>query len=86
MRVGRVAGSDFAGTEPDLGELDDGRYAIRVEGDRLQVVHSFAMLSFKDADPDLHFVLLAGVSKFSKVSLFSGLNNLHDITFDAKCC
>jgi hypothetical protein len=37
----------------------------------------------KDADPYLHFVLLTGVSKFSKVSLFSGLNNLNDITLDA---
>ena len=34
----------------------------------------------KDADPHLRFVLLTGVSKFSKVSLFSGLNNLRDIT------
>jgi len=38
----------------------------------------------KDADPDLRFVLLTGVSKFSKVSLFSGLNNLRDITLDAR--
>lgn len=37
----------------------------------------------KDADPYLRFVLLTGVSKFSKVSLFSGLNNLNDITLDA---
>jgi hypothetical protein len=37
----------------------------------------------KDADPHLRFVLLTGVSKFSKVSLFSGLNNLYDITLDA---
>ncbi len=34
----------------------------------------------KDADPYLKFVFLTGVSKFSKVSLFSGLNNLRDIT------
>lgn len=34
----------------------------------------------KDADVFLKFTLLAGVSKFSKVSLFSGLNNLTDIT------
>ena len=38
----------------------------------------------KDADPFLKFVLLTGVSKFSKVSLFSGLNNLNDITLDAR--
>src|SRR6185437_12271249 len=34
----------------------------------------------KVVDANLKFVLLTGVSKFSKVSLFSGLNNLHDIT------
>ena len=34
----------------------------------------------KDCDPYLQFVLLTGVSKFSKVSLFSGLNNLRDIS------
>jgi hypothetical protein len=34
----------------------------------------------KDADLHLHLVLITGVSKFSKVSLFSGLNNLRDIT------
>jgi len=36
--------------------------------------------ALKDADPHLRMVLLTGVSKFSKVSLFSGLNNLRDIT------
>ena len=34
----------------------------------------------KDADAHLRFAFLTGVSKFSKVSLFSGLNNLRDIT------
>ncbi len=38
----------------------------------------------KDADPRLQFCFLTGVSKFSKVSLFSGLNNLNDITLDAE--
>ncbi len=38
----------------------------------------------KDADEYLKFVFLTGVSKFSKVSLFSGLNNLKDITLDAR--
>jgi hypothetical protein len=43
----------------------------------------------KGRDADLRFVFLTGVSKFSKVSLFSGLNNLRDITlseeFSAIC-
>ena len=32
----------------------------------------------------LRFVMLTGVSKFSKVSLFSGLNNLQDISLDKR--
>jgi hypothetical protein len=36
----------------------------------------------KDCDEYLRFVMLTGVSKFSKVSIFSGLNNLNDITID----
>ena len=38
----------------------------------------------KGADADVRFAFLTGVSKFSKVSLFSGLNNLNDITVDAR--
>ncbi|WP_462331072.1 ATP-binding protein, partial [Thiohalocapsa halophila] len=37
----------------------------------------------KDSDAHLRFGFLTGVSKLSKVSLFSGLNNLIDITVDA---
>ena len=37
----------------------------------------------KDCDAHIKFAMLTGVSKFSKVSLFSGLNNLNDITVDA---
>ena len=36
----------------------------------------------KSSDAHIKFTLLTGVSKFSKVSLFSGLNNLMDITLD----
>ncbi|MBK1631608.1 hypothetical protein CKO31_12805 [Thiohalocapsa halophila] len=38
----------------------------------------------KGADAHIRFAFLTGVSKFSKVSLFSGLNNLNDITVDAR--
>ena len=34
----------------------------------------------KDSDAHIRLAFLTGVSKFSKVSLFSGLNNLRDIT------
>jgi len=38
----------------------------------------------KDSDAHVKFTFLTGVSKFSKVSLFSGLNNLKDITLDER--
>ena len=38
----------------------------------------------KDSDAHIRFAFLTGVSKFSKVSLFSGLNNLKDITLDVR--
>ena len=39
----------------------------------------------KDSDASIQFAFLTGVSRFSKVSLFSGLNNLTDITLEAEC-
>jgi hypothetical protein len=38
----------------------------------------------KDSDAHIKFAMLTGVSKFSKVSLFSGLNNLRDITISSE--
>ena len=40
--------------------------------------------TIKDSDAYIKFTFLTGVSKFSKVSLFSGLNNLTDITMDPR--
>ena len=38
----------------------------------------------KDSDAHIRFSFITGVSKFSKVTLFSGLNNLKDITLDTR--
>jgi len=40
--------------------------------------------TLKDLDKYLKFVFLTGVSKFSKASIFSGLNNLTDISLNPK--
>ncbi|MBN1675476.1 MAG: ATP-binding protein [Kiritimatiellae bacterium] len=40
--------------------------------------------ALKANDAHLRFVFLTGVSKFAKMSVFSGLNNLKDITLDAR--
>ena len=50
----------------------------RANRDFLRGVYSVV----KDCDADIEFTLLTGVSKFSKVSIFSGLNNLTDITLE----
>ncbi|MTW21641.1 ATP-binding protein [Allochromatium palmeri] len=38
----------------------------------------------KGHDADIRFVFMTGVTKFSKVSLFSGLNQLEDLTLDER--
>ncbi|MEM7373782.1 MAG: AAA family ATPase [Bacteroidota bacterium] len=51
----------------------------QAEANRSVLKNFFSVI--KDSDPYLRMVLITGVSKFSKVSLFSDLNNLQDITF-----
>jgi len=40
--------------------------------------------TMKSLDPYLHFVILTGISRFVKSNVFSGLNNLNDISLSAK--
>ena len=47
------------------------------------LMHDF-FETFKSLDQHLKFTFFTGVSKFSQVSLFSGLNNLTDITMNPK--
>ena len=61
--------------KPILDRIEDRDKALAI---REELKNFYAVL--KDADPYLKFVFITGVSKFSKVSLFSGLNNLEDIT------
>ncbi|QIL45538.1 ATP-binding protein [Acidovorax sp. HDW3] len=63
--------------KPILDRIEDREKATAIR----EVLKDFYSV-IKDSDPYLRFVFLTGVSKFSKVSLFSGLNNLNDITVD----
>ncbi|NCC30355.1 MAG: hypothetical protein EOM22_19915, partial [Gammaproteobacteria bacterium] len=65
--------------KPILDNLSD-RDTARAMRDGLRNLYSV----IKDNDAHIRFAFLTGVSKFSKVSLFSGLNNLKDITVDAR--
>jgi hypothetical protein len=64
--------------KPILDNLGD-RELAREMRDGLRDLYSV----IKGHDADVQFTLITGVSKFSKVSLFSGLNNLKDITLHA---
>lgn len=48
--------------------------------ERLAVMREFFGI-FKSEDRYIRFCLITGVSRFSKVSIFSGINNLKDISF-----
>ena len=81
--------------KPLLDVLDSGLYVTDSEGNRIKLEeHHRNVLKgfygvFKDADADLRFVMLTGVTKFSQVSVFSGFNQPEDISddprFDALC-
>lgn len=61
--------------KPILDNLANPSQAI-VMRDKLRDLYSI----IKEQDKNIRFAMLTGVSKFSKVNLFSGLNNLTDIT------
>jgi len=61
--------------KPILDVIEDKKEAEEV---RKEIKGFYSVL--KDLDEYIRFVLITGVSKFSKVSLFSGLNQLEDIS------
>ena len=65
--------------KPILDALEEPEIA-RANRDYLRGLYA----TIKDSAAHVRFTLLTGVSKFSKVSLFSGLNNLKDITLDRR--
>jgi len=64
--------------KPILDHITD-KNTARTNRDKLKGFYSI----IKDMDEYIRFVLITGVSKFSKMNLFSGLNNLNDITIDS---
>ncbi len=65
--------------KPILDNISNREMALKAR-DILRVFYSV----IKGSDQYLKFVFMTGVSKFSKMNLFSGLNNLQDITMDKK--
>lgn len=76
--------------KPMLDVLELDYYVTDSEGNRIKledynrnVLRGFYGV-FKDADKDLQFVLLTGVTKFSQVSVFSGFNQPDDLSMQRK--
>lgn len=67
--------------KPLIDYLEKDQLPIAFEHQR--ILKSFYSI-IKSADPYLEFLLITGVSKFSKVSIFSDLNNLNDITLNPR--
>ena len=65
--------------KPILDNIESSDTAIDIR-EKLKDIYSV----IKGADAHVKFAFLTGVSKFSKVSIFSGLNNLEDLTLDQR--
>ena len=75
--------------KPIIDVLGSGGF-VEVDGEKVSkesynrgILKSF-YASLKDADEDLQFVFLTGVTKFAKVSVFSGFNQPMDISLSPK--
>ncbi len=66
--------------KPILDALESAPEVARANRDYLRGLYAV----IKDSDAHLQFSFITGVSRFAKVSLFSGLNNLKDITLDQR--
>jgi hypothetical protein len=67
--------------KPIIDNIEDVEKACRIR----DILKGFYEV-LKGLDEYLRFVFLTGVSKFSKVGVFSGLNHLKDITLDNRNC
>ena len=65
--------------KPILDHIDD----IETAAENRKVLRGFYGI-LKSMDPYLKFTLVTGVTKFTKTSIFSGLNNLYDISMHKK--
>ncbi len=71
--------------KPIITHLGEGEAGLKIaEQNRTILKKFFGVLKEGDVAANLRFVFITGVSKFSKVSLFSELNNLQELTMHAE--
>lgn len=67
--------------KPIIDHIDNTELAIQM---RNFMKSFYGILKGATVEANLRFLFMAGVSKFSKVSIFSELNNLNDLTLDER--
>lgn len=64
----------------------DAPLSATIDNPELQEIYRDQLQGFysvlKNREESIHFCMLTGVTRYGKVSVFSGLNNLNDITFN----
>ncbi|MCP4108527.1 MAG: ATP-binding protein [Desulfobacteraceae bacterium] len=71
--------------KPIIDHLGKGDEAMDIARANRDILKSFfGVLKGTDVSPMLRFVFITGISKFSRVSIFSELNNLNDITMNPR--
>ena len=72
--------------KPLIDHLGRGERAFKIAEANRDLLKGFlGVLKDGDVSPALEFVFVTGVSKFSRISLFSELNNLDDLTMSETC-
>lgn len=56
---------------------------LRLAEERRELLKEF-FETLKNLDAFIHFIFITGISKFSRMSIFSGLNNLKDLTLQPR--
>jgi hypothetical protein len=80
-KVGKVVVLIDEYDKPILDYIEN-KYEAQAEDNRDILKMFYSVL--KDAEPYLHLTFITGITKFAKVSVFSDLNHINDITFDKK--
>ncbi|MCP4104010.1 MAG: AAA family ATPase, partial [Desulfobacteraceae bacterium] len=71
--------------KPIIEHLGKGKSALSVAKENRDVLKSFfGVMKGGDVSAALRFVFITGISKFARVSIFSDLNNLNDISMNRK--
>jgi len=73
--------------KPLISHLGKGESEIEIAKKNRDILKQFfGVLKGQDVSGALRLIFITGVSKFSRVSLFSDLNNLDDLSMDPKFC